>query len=254
MKNNLMSNKTENDSFFKQKSATEIGLIGLFMLFTILALARDLGFLDFNLIPIDIDWGGVSSLFMLILIIVFFRLDQEILNKLKPDYHDNFWNIIIIFFVLAGFISLWYALRTFGLFVKNSLIIQPATFDPFVYTTSQIFVILGFILTTNLCFTLARTFKKIGAKPKEKKDIEPLKKDSVPYLSEAIIQAVIIGLITFVPRYSDEFLLDSIGGNNRVLGATMYVIILIALIATLLFLVYFRKKGLFKLEESSETN
>jgi len=72
--------------------------------------------------------------------------------------------------------------------------------------------------------------------------VKPKFEEVTPKLLETLIFAIIIGLIVFIPRYSDSTLLDQLGGSNRVFGSILYVVILIALIGVLLMLIRFRNR------------
>lgn len=186
----------------------------------------------------NIDWGGFQSFLGFIAIILFFRIDDYVKTEYKKIKDiDNFTGFIILFFVIVGFFGLWFALRYFGLILKNSLIPLDSSFN---YSPSEIFIMLGYVLTANLCFNLVKTFsdpdlvKKSGFKK------------TAPKLLETLIQAIMIGLITFIPRYADPLLLDSLSasntGSNRIFGSIIYVLVLITLIIVLLLMIWFRKR------------
>jgi hypothetical protein len=188
-----------------------------------------------------IDWNGISSLFAFIAIAVFFRLFLQVeteYNKIKEL--DKLQSFVVVTLAVIGFFGLWFTIRSFGLILKNSITLQ---FDEvlekyvdFNYAPSEIFKMLGYILTARLCFNLMKTFsdKQLAVKPKFE--------EVTPKLLETLIFAIIIGLIVFIPRYSDSTLLDQLGGSNRVFGSILYVVILIALIGVLLMLIRFRNR------------
>lgn len=236
----------------------------LFFTFSVLAVLFDLNVIklasvlaNFNISNLEIlekiDWGAVASISALFVLISVLKLDKKVTSiyeKFK-NYEGNVKYLIILLFLIVGFIGLWFAIRSFGTIVKNLLILQTEIIrdenevakEVLVgkdYTTSQIFLMLGYILTANLCFNLAKTFESLV----QNSSFE----ESAPRLLEALIQATIIGLIIFIPRYSDSALLDQLSGNNRVFGSILYVVILITLIAVLLLLIWFRKREFPKVE------
>ncbi len=229
------------------------------------------------------DLGGIASLLVLIGLIFLLRLDNEVKETLDRQYNSISYRMVILLFLIAGIIALWFSIRTFGLVIEHSLIIPSNTFTSpsnttelvpsstpeltanisFSYTASNIFSMLGFLLAANLCFSLGKTFRDIdGANGKTKNpstrdankpDDSANIHDPVPKLLGAVIQTIIIGLITFTPRLLDSTLLDLLGNNNSSIGAIIYAIILVILISSLISLIRFRNRE-FPLEKNISAN
>jgi hypothetical protein len=217
------NNKTNRQKIFSTHERTILSIFFFAFAFLVLLLPEVLGKDIFK----SIDPDGVASLFLLSAVILFLKLDRDIRKTLKTPYKSLGNGIIIIFFMIAGIIALWFTIRTFGLIIRQSLFLIPDS--DFNYTTSQIFFLLGYLLAANLCFSLAKTFQEIE-----------VKKDPIIKLLGAVIQAIIIGMITFIPRYADNSLVGVIGNGNASIGEILYVIVLVTFVGSLLLLIRFR--------------
>ena len=183
------------------------------------------------------DWGSITSLMITFAIVLWLKVDEEARNKLNKTYEDNLWRVGILILASIGLIGIWLAIRSMGLLFVKYLVEETSE-----YLQGDIFTLISFILTANLCFTLLRTFATIGEKekneggraqkPKDKKTNN--EKEVTPKLIDVAMQVLIIGLITFIPRYYDQGLLSIIGSSYA------YVTILLAMIIALAIVAYVR--------------
>ncbi len=176
--------------------------------------------LIFNSLPFD--FGSVSSLFVTFVIVLLFGMDTEIwcssrlaiVGKSDSEVRKSSLGIVILALGIVGIIGIWLTVRTIGLFVHRYIIEVMVNSKPtfYPYFISDIFTMIGFILIANLCFTLLRTLRDVGnnANIGEKGDPMVLVQD----LITTPIQAIIIGLVTIIPRYGDDLFLASVGGMN----------------------------------------
>jgi hypothetical protein len=176
-----------------------------------------------------LDTGGFASLLVAIAFSLGLKIDESVWEQLH-ELKDNMWRVIILILALAGFFGVWLTLRVLGLYF--TLYLSGAT-PSYHYLASNIFSFISYALASNLCFSLVRTFSAIGRKElKEPKRIN----DLVPELLDTLLQAVLIGVLVFIPRFDDTTLLLAVGGIDH------YLLILITLIATIVVLVYTRKR------------
>ncbi len=149
--------------------------------------------------------------FTIIAILYFwkFELRDKIAKRMERGPTSTLNNVA---FLCAGVIALWLAIRKSGLTVYNGLFTEG-----YGYHTRDVFDIIAYILTANLCFTLMTTFSKL----KETR-----------HLVYVGIRAAIIGFLTFLPRYGDHNLIAAFGGGTLGIQGYMFVLsgILISLI------------------------
>ena len=173
-----------------------------------------------NTINLLLDGEAILTLLFtsiyLVIILYYFRHNVNI-----SRYMDVFsFNKFTLFpLLIIGFLSLWMTFRFTGLHLLKFLTTNT-------YLPDQILNLLAWLLTTNLCFTLFNAFTL----PDEGNN-----KNKLEGLVNVSIQAIIIGIITFLPRNS-TLQLDLIG------GATNYLMILIGLIISLSLLIILRER------------
>jgi len=174
-----------------------------------------------------VDFGSLTALLATVIIVLVFGIDREIISSARAkkdnDYvNGNSMGLIALGLGISGLVAIWLAIRTAGVLLLKYLIESN-----YVFMTSDVFTIISFILIANLCFTLQTTFSEIrGQKGKnENADFE-----TISGLLKATITAVIIGLITVLPRYSDFTLLQEVNGING------YLIVVAVLISSLVVL------------------
>lgn len=173
-------------------------------------------------IGMEPDWGGVISLAITLALFFFFNIDGTIRNGVeRPSqgiYHEKFTVKAIL--LLLGLVVIWLSFRSMMLLLKNLLFEEG-----YLYSVIEIFSIISFILSANLCFTLANVVQKsidqdqkpeAGNSPKEKDKEQGKRADSketnfVGNLIEVATQVVIIGFIALLPRYNDTNLQATTG-------------------------------------------
>ncbi len=176
------------------------------------------------------DLGGLASFFIASSILIFFLLYHTIKekengsNSSKPNTE---WLIftksstVSFLVILTGVIGIWLAVRTFLLVVTNALLQEG-----FLYTSAEIFTLIGIIVAANLPFTLYTALTKTAESGER----------ALIGLIDVVLQAIIIGFVTLVPSYAQITLLSKIGGYQG------FVAILVALVLTLLILVIARSR------------
>jgi hypothetical protein len=186
---------------------------------------------------LKLDVGSISALFATFAVVFLFGIDKEIRSKCKitivrkgnnRNIFENSLGIVALILAIVAVIAIWLVIRTIGLTIQKYT--TEATPSGYGYLTSDIFYVLSFILTANLCFTLFRTLGNINDGDGEKGILDWI---TVP------IQALIIGLVVILPRYNDPVLTDAIGGIN---GYVAVVAVFIGSL-TLLCLVWDRLRG-----------
>jgi hypothetical protein len=199
-------------------------LIILFSYLAVISLLREFGKVPLSIygIHLSLDYAGVSSLFATLVVVLYFRIDSEMRDNYedaigKNNHKEKSTGIVILALGIAALIGIWLAIRTIGLFIDRYVEVQN-----YVYLSSNVFTIVGFILLANLCFTLQRTLVNTRQQSNDIKRIRGL--------ITAPIQAIIIGLITILPRYNDPTLLNYIGETY---GYVALVAVLIAALVAL---------------------
>jgi hypothetical protein len=187
------------------------------------------------------DYGGSLSLLVTIGIAISVlcyreKYGTEVIDDIK-NAKDSLWSLIFISTILGGFISFWLAIRASGYYIYTYI-----SDEKFIFGIGNIFGILGYVLVANLCFSLYRTFKKIGLGGTDKE-----KGVATDALLDWAIQAVIIGLLVFLPRYSDGIFVDEI-----IHGYPNFVILLMSMIGILLSLTIIKYYVLTQKESSSK--
>jgi hypothetical protein len=184
-----------------------------------------------------LDLGGVVSFIATIIFILIiewrFKIHKAIVDRLKGT--KPLATLTILVLGLVWFFSLWLTIRVIGLYAVRFILE-----DAYVYQTGDIFTMLAFVLTANLCFTLLSAFTMAGSKDFSNSEKKVIKKNrtnpsnqkdrTMVELIEVAIQAVIIGFITFLPRYNDNSLLEKIGGIN-----SYFLVLIIMIIAIVVF-------------------
>jgi hypothetical protein len=172
------------------------------------------------------DPGVVASLAATLVLILILRIDTEVKRRIENAKSEKFFQLIIAAFAFIGFVVFWLAVRSIGFFVVNQMIHanQP-------YSTSSIFALISLALTANLCFTFCRTFERsalAGAKERTSNIIQSL--------LDTAIQAMIIGLIAFAPRYNDSAIID-------VIGEAGFVSVFLSFVVAIAVLIFARRRG-----------
>jgi hypothetical protein len=171
------------------------------------------------------DPGVVASFAATLVLILILRVDIEVKRQIRNADSEKFFQLIIAAFAFIGFVVFWLAVRFLGFFIVNQMILpnQP-------YSTSNIFVVISLALTANLCFTFCRTFEE-SASARANKDTFNI----IPSLLDTAVQAMIIGLIAFAPRYGDPNLID-------VIGEPGFISVFLLFIVAIAVLIYARRK------------
>jgi len=202
-----------------------------------------------------IDLGGALSFAVTVVIIaaaVVLKYGDfgNAYGKLEKNIEKSRLSLTVstIAITLVGLVALWLAVRVTLLFAER-YILSPALLSGFspkidssieeledltVYLPENVFLMVSYALIANLCFTLARTFLTIG---------RPI--DIPRELISVAIQAVLIGFITLVPRVSDVLFFPrdpSIQAIERLIKMTGFVFIMIAMIVSVLVLLYSRER------------
>lgn len=156
------------------------------------------------------------TIFWIIVLIWKYKIHESLLTKFRevPSYKK----FTLFPLLLIGLLSLWMTIRSIGLYFKVFL---ASNF----YYTDDILILLSWLLTTNLCFTL---FNALTIKPDELDA-------NIKGMINVSIQAIVIGVITFLPR-------NSIVQLARIGGAINYMMILIGLIISLTMLIFIKDK------------
>lgn len=151
------------------------------------------------------DLGGlisfVATLIITIIIVLKYEIHKDFFETIETLKKSNSFRILPIFLLLlVTFISLWLTVRAIGAYVRRYIFTVNYT-----YLQRDIFTMMAYLLTTNLCLTLLRA---LTIKGNTQNGYVAMKG-----LIDVAIQAVVIGFITFIPRYSGSFLAD-IGGSS----------------------------------------
>ena len=165
----------------------------------------------------DFDFGGVVSFIItLILIIIFYKRFWEFLKKdiLNDTHFIN--NVLSLILVAIGLIAIWLSVRVSLLLCYNFLFI-----NDYAYSQYQILNLISYLLMARLCFTIIKTTQH---------DLK------IEDFLDVTVQAVLIGIITFLPTYGNPSLLKLIGGVDR------YALILVSMVIVLFVLIYTKKQ------------
>jgi hypothetical protein len=181
-----------------------------------------------------IDYGGVASLVITLSIALLFGTLKEIHSELENAKALS--RVVILALGGIGLVALWLTVRI----VAINMIWRYLLTENYDFSISEIFLMISFILTTKLCFTLLEAIREMSEKPKDK----PM----VQQLIEVATQAVIIGFITFVPRYADPEILGKIGGMEG------YGLVLTLMIVSILALVLARGRIIKQRKEVDKTS
>jgi len=176
---------------------------------------------EFYYVGLPFDVGGLWTLTFSALIMMVFKVPEGIHRRLASVRQPSTY-VINLIIASIGIVGIWMTVRTITLYVFQNLLEEG-----FVYNTNDIFMILGFIVAANLPFTLMKALS-MG---EENRKTEP---EILKGLIEVLIQAIIVGVITFIPAYSQHSTLQGVG------GAIGYVSILLSMIFVLLALIHAR--------------
>jgi len=140
---------------------------------------------------------------------------KGIWNVIEKDPNFPEKIIVVIPLIVVSFVALWLTIRVVGLYTLRRYL------DPkdYVYATSNILEIVGYILSINLCLTLIRSRE-------------------LPEILKAAIQSVLIGIITSVPS------IGAVGGIIVFLtsgAGFQFALFMIGMAATLIALVFVRR-------------
>lgn len=174
-----------------------------------------------ELFNLTFDLGGVLSFVATVLIAILivwkFKIHKDFsktLKELKKNYPLRIFPVLLL--LLMAFISLWLTVRVIGVYVIKRYILTVN----YVYKQEDVFSMVTYLLTANLCFTLLRALAPKGKTKDGHKTLEGL--------IDVAIQAVIIGFITFIPRYS--LLLKEEGGAMSFMLVVLSMIVSIAVL------------------------
>lgn len=139
--------------------------------------------------------GVILAVVILIIVTKRSKVLGDIRQTLKKTDSLKIFPIVILLGV-AG-IALWITIRHIGLFVIRRYIEQVN----YNYRPEDIFDMVAFLLTANLCFTLIRALAIEETKDQSQVQSEDdASKRTIRGLIDVAIQAILIGFITFIPR------------------------------------------------------
>ena len=120
-------------------------------------------------------------------------------------------------------------MRVIGLYVirRYILIENGEKAKNWTYAERDIFQMVSYVLTANLCFTLMRALALTAGNGQTSGVIRGL--------IDVAIQAVIIGFLTLLPRYKDSDFLKNVGNSRG------YVSIVISMVVSIVALVLVRQ-------------
>jgi hypothetical protein len=173
----------------------------------------------------ELDYGGLITLIVTISIVGIWsfikrpkeKLTDYFVKAVKAEPLSAFANWA---FTGIGIVGIWLTVRVIGLYVVRYLT------NNYNYNQYEIFTIVAYALATNLCFTLAKTLGKTSEGDQK-----------TPRVIEAGIQAVLVGIIVFLPLYGDA---NANSVFQRVGGLSGYVIILLTMAVVALLLIFGR--------------
>lgn len=171
----------------------------------------------------NIDSGGLYSLIVAAAILLFYLIIR--VHSIKDgkwkhvtDYVDEL-NAPSIVLIGVGIIALWLSVRVCGLLSMKYLTVQN-----YPYNQYEIFNMIAYALAARLCFTLQASIRGEDGKKR------------MAQIVNAAMQAVLIGIITFLPKYDDSRLASQLG------GAFGFVSVLLVMAITLVLLMYVTKR------------
>lgn len=181
------------------------------------------------------DWGGIFSLAATIVAIGVISDGFRSILKIFDDIADPLQIAIVLVLILVGSTSLWLTVRVIGLYVIRRYILMESgeKAKKWIYMERDIFQMVSYVLTANLCFTLMRALA-LTAGSKQSAGGEQTS-GVIAGLINVAIQAVIIGFLTLLPRYKDFQFLNKVGGPRG------YVSIVISMIVSIVALVLVRE-------------
>jgi hypothetical protein len=201
-----------------------LGTISLIMVVLVVAIGivgLSLNWYEPRIAGYLLDKGGLESLFATVLVaVVWMYVGQKKLRSILVRARKNATSFPwILVLVVTGFVGIWLSVRKLGLLVSQYLFVSG-----YGYTQYEIIDTIAFVLAARLCFSLAKT---LG-------DVEQGKGKAIKQIIDATMQAVLIGLITILPRYGDSNLITQITING-------YVLLLIGITITLAILSFLRQ-------------
>ena len=179
------------------------------------------------------DREGFFSLVVVIVVLEILNYEFKAFNELKKKLGlllktNPLRALTACTLLVIGLIGVWLAVRTIGLFAIKRYLLQ----ENYNYFTQDILLMVAFILTANLCFTLIDAFTfgieiKSGKERRKNKEEVPIKQ-----LVEVAIQAVIIAFITFIPKYEQP--------GGKLVGED-YVVVILGMMVSVIVLLFARK-------------
>jgi hypothetical protein len=113
----------------------------------------------------------------------------------------------------VGIIALWLSVRVVLLFSLRYL-----TAENYVYNQYEIFYMIAYALAARLCFTLQTSIRGEDGKKR------------IAQVVNAVMQAILIGIITLLPRYEDPILGLKLGGPSGFVSVLLSMAITLALL------------------------
>ena len=106
-----------------------------------------------------LDWGGFSSIIATIIVVLCFGVLEKLFDHLKKLKSEGYPSLALVILTLSstGLLGIWLAIRMIGLNVRNLLLLEGYN-----YSVNIVFVVITYILSANLCFTLSRTLERAG--------------------------------------------------------------------------------------------
>jgi hypothetical protein len=148
---------------------------------------------------------------------------------------------IFVLLTITAFVGIWLAVRTIALYIYQYLFSEG-----FLYRPSDISTIIGSVVAANLSLTLINALKESDGCPKTASGNDDVGLNTLKGIVDVLAQSVIIGLITFIPQYTQEETFSRIG------GFVGYVTIVAVFVTSLVLLVFARVEFLSR-EKSEDT-
>lgn len=176
-----------------------------------------------------LDEGGIYTLIVTIILTLIIMWRYNLFNYIKENIDDlksvDPLRILPILALLGlGLVSFWLTIRVIALYTIQRYLLDVS----FNYHTRDIFEMLAYILTTNLCFSL---FKALIIKSDNKDKTMEIKG-----FFDVAIQGIIIGLVIFIPRHGDPIFIERFGAPIH------YVLIFLSMITSIAVLVFARQR------------